>query len=62
MQCVERGLVNLDDPIPTNLPEWNQPEIFTGVDGKDGKPILVKAKNTITLRLGKSPIVRVMQC
>jgi len=51
MQCVERGLIKLDDPISTFLPEWKEPMIVTGFDEKDGgKPVLVEAKNAITLR------------
>jgi CubicO group peptidase (beta-lactamase class C family) len=51
MQCVERGLIKLDDDITTVLPEWKDAVILTGFDeNNDGKPILVKAKNPITLR------------
>jgi hypothetical protein len=51
MQCVERGLVNLDDDITDHLPEWKHAMILTGFDEKnDGKPILTEAVNPITLR------------
>jgi hypothetical protein len=51
MQCVERGLVNLDDDVSVHLPEWKDPMILTGFDENDGKkPILVKSKTPITLR------------
>lgn len=51
MQCVERGLVNLDDDITTHLPEWKDTMMLTGFDEENGdKPILEKALNKITLR------------
>ena len=51
MQCVERGLVNLDDDITTHLPEWKDAVMLTGFDKeKDGKPVLEIAMNKITLR------------
>ena len=49
MQCVERGLLSLDDPIGKVLPEWTSPDLLTGFD-EDGKPILKKARKTVTLR------------
>lgn len=49
MQCVERGLVGLDDDIVKYLPEWKTPVILKGID-VEGKPILENAKNKITLR------------
>ncbi|KIX04063.1 uncharacterized protein Z518_07616 [Rhinocladiella mackenziei CBS 650.93] len=49
MQCVERGLLSLDDPIGKILPEWTTPEILTGFDENE-KPILKKATKTLTLR------------
>ncbi|KZP22311.1 beta-lactamase/transpeptidase-like protein [Athelia psychrophila] len=52
MQCVERGLFSLDSPedVAKLLPEYAEPEILTGLDDQ-GKPILVPAKNRITLRM-----------
>ena len=51
MQCVERGLVNLDDDITDHLPEWKHAVILTGFDEKNGgEPILIEAVNPITLR------------
>lgn len=49
LQCVEKGLLKLDEDISSILPAWKDPEILTGFDS-NGKPTLVKAKQTITLR------------
>jgi len=53
MQCVEKGLLNLDEDVSTILPELKDKDILTGFendpDGKE-KPILVKNTKTITLR------------
>jgi CubicO group peptidase (beta-lactamase class C family) len=49
MQCVERGLLKLDDDIGDVLPYWKNVEVIKGVDS-DGKLTLQKAKNKITLR------------
>jgi CubicO group peptidase (beta-lactamase class C family) len=48
MQCIERGLIGLDDDVSVHLPELKDAVIFTGID--NGQPILKKAQNTITLR------------
>ncbi len=48
MQCVERGLIGLEDDVSALLPELKDAQIFTGIE--DGKPVLKKAKNAITLR------------
>jgi CubicO group peptidase (beta-lactamase class C family) len=48
MQCVERGLIGLEDDVSVLLPELKDVQIFTGLE--DGKPVLKKAQNTITLR------------
>ncbi|KAL3428511.1 beta-lactamase family protein [Phlyctema vagabunda] len=50
MQVVERGLIGLDDDVSDVLHEWKDAEILEGF-GEDGKPILRRAKNKITLRL-----------
>jgi len=50
MQCVEKGLVTLDEDVSTILTEWKEPEILKGFE-EDGKPILEKAKNKMTLRM-----------
>ena len=51
MQCVEKGLVALDDDISKYLPEWKEPMILTGFNEENGrKPILERARSSITLR------------
>jgi CubicO group peptidase (beta-lactamase class C family) len=51
MQCVERGLMGLDDDISTWLPEWKDPLILKGFTGEDKQePILEKAEKPILLR------------
>jgi len=50
MQCVEKGLLNLDDDITEILPEFKDREILTGFDEETQKPILVKRRKKITLR------------
>ncbi|KAF2846258.1 beta-lactamase/transpeptidase-like protein [Plenodomus tracheiphilus IPT5] len=51
MQCVERGLFNLDEPkdVDRLLPEWKDPSILIGFND-DGTPIMQLAKEKITLR------------
>ncbi|OKL63686.1 hypothetical protein UA08_01032 [Talaromyces atroroseus] len=51
LQCVERGLLSLDDDVSNILEEWKAPEILVGFEDDTGKPIVQKAKNKITLRL-----------
>ncbi|KAF3407121.1 Acyltransferase LovD [Talaromyces pinophilus] len=51
MQCVERGLLNLDDDVSGILPEWKYPQILVGFEEDSGKPILKDAKNKLTLRM-----------
>ncbi|PGH10477.1 hypothetical protein AJ80_07520 [Polytolypa hystricis UAMH7299] len=53
MQCVERGLVNLDEPISNHLPEFKDYDVIDGwteIDGGKEEPILRKAETTVTLR------------
>ncbi|KAK5687981.1 hypothetical protein LTR17_026601 [Elasticomyces elasticus] len=50
LQCVERGLLELDDPIATTISEWTEPRILTGFDEDLEKPVLTTATNTLTLR------------
>lgn len=50
LQCVERGLLNLDEDVTSILPEWKNPKILVGFEDS-GKPILKDAENKITLRL-----------
>ena len=49
LQCVEKGLLKLDDDIGNILSGWKNPDILIGFDDQ-GKPLLVKAKEKITLR------------
>lgn len=49
LQCVERGLLRLDDDAETLLPELREARVLTGFDA-DGKPILVRRREVITLR------------
>lgn len=50
LQCVERGLFSLDSTadIERLLPEWATPEVLSFDEG--GSPVLVPAKEKITLR------------
>lgn len=50
MQCVERGLLRLDDDVTSILHELKDLEILTGFDEESGKPIMKKRTKTITLR------------
>ncbi|OAX80599.1 hypothetical protein ACJ72_05062 [Emergomyces africanus] len=50
LQCVEKGLIALDDPVGGILPALADPDVLEGFDETDNKPILRKAKNKITLR------------
>ena len=51
MQCVERGLAELDQNISKYLPEWEDPMVLTGFDEEnDGEPIFENTKTPITLR------------
>jgi CubicO group peptidase (beta-lactamase class C family) len=54
LQCVERGLVSLDEDVSRILPEWKSPDILQGFDDKTGAPILKKATKKITLRFSPS--------
>ncbi|KAJ4198882.1 hypothetical protein NW759_016237 [Fusarium solani] len=48
LQCVEKGLIGLDDPVGSVLPELENPDIIKAKP--DGLFELVPAKNKITLR------------
>ena len=39
LQCVERGLILLDEDITRVLPEWKDPFILEGFDKGSGKPV-----------------------
>ncbi|KAH7122517.1 beta-lactamase/transpeptidase-like protein [Dendryphion nanum] len=49
LQLVERGLISLDDPVYSHIPELKDFKIITGFDDQ-GAPITVPHKNPITLR------------
>ena len=49
LQCVERGLVSLDEDTGKVLPELAGQKILTGFE-EGGEPILVERKRAITLR------------
>ncbi|CAI6309419.1 unnamed protein product [Periconia digitata] len=48
LQCVERGLIALDDPLDKHLPEFTSQQIIKTKD--DGSFTLHDAKNPVTLR------------
>jgi CubicO group peptidase (beta-lactamase class C family) len=50
LQCVERGLLELDSDISSILVEYKNIDILTGFDESTGKPVLKRAENYITLR------------
>ncbi|RJE19904.1 Beta-lactamase [Aspergillus sclerotialis] len=50
MQCVEKGLLDLDADISAILPEWKNPKILTGFNERD-EPQFRPAKRPLTLRL-----------
>jgi len=53
MQCVERGLIGLDEPVEKHLPELKDPKVLMGweIDHKGTeKPVLRDAHGKITLR------------
>jgi len=49
MQCVERGLVKLDDDVADILPELAVLPVLDGFD-ESGKAKLHQRRNTITLK------------
>lgn len=49
MQCVEKGLLDLDADISSILPEWKDPKILVGFDEND-VPQFRPAKRPLTLR------------
>lgn len=57
LQCVERGQFTLDEDVTRLLSELKDIDILTGFEEGTEKPILVKAKKTITLRYVMSPVV-----
>lgn len=49
MQCVEQGLIGLDDDVRSLVPEMEGVKILKGFD-KEGKAIMKEPKEKITLR------------
>lgn len=49
MQCVEKGLLDLDADISSILPEWKDPKILVGFD-ENNEPLFQPAKRPLTLR------------
>jgi CubicO group peptidase (beta-lactamase class C family) len=49
LQLVERGLIDLDEPVGPRLPALAAPKVLTGF-AADGAPILIPAQAPITLR------------
>ena len=50
MQCVERGLLKLDDDVTGILPELKGLKILKKFDKDDAEPTLVENTKPITLR------------
>jgi CubicO group peptidase (beta-lactamase class C family) len=50
MQCVEKGLLHLDEDVTSILPELKGREILKGFEEGTQKPILVPNSKKITLR------------
>jgi CubicO group peptidase (beta-lactamase class C family) len=50
LQCVEKGLLTLDEPVGRVLPELAEPDLLYGFDEASNKPLIRKAKNKITMR------------
>ena len=48
LQCVERGLFDLDEDVARILPELKTLEIISKAEGVDDNPRLKRRKNTIT--------------
>ena len=50
LQCVEKGLLNLDDDVVHLLPEVGSFGIITGFNESTGDPITIPKTNPVTLR------------
>ncbi len=51
LQCVERGLLHLDEDVVRVLPEFKDIEVITGADESTGELKIQKATKVMTLRL-----------
>ncbi|KAE9376349.1 beta-lactamase/transpeptidase-like protein [Stipitochalara longipes BDJ] len=50
LQSVDRGHFTIDEDVTRILPEWKDVQILKGFSDETGEPILIPAKNKITLR------------
>lgn len=50
LQCIERGLFDLDEDVARILPELKNLEIISKAEGTNDNPTLKKKKNAITPR------------
>ena len=50
LQLVERGKLQLDEPVAKHLPELGKLEVLEGFDPGSGKPLLRAAREPVTLR------------
>lgn len=50
LQCVERGLMTLDEDVTRVLPELKNLEILTGFDRRTQRPTFVRRRRQLTLR------------
>jgi CubicO group peptidase (beta-lactamase class C family) len=50
LQCVERGLITLDEDVTRLLPELKNLDILTGFDRRTQRPIFVRRRRQLTLR------------
>lgn len=50
MQCVEKGLLKLDEDVTSILSELKGREVLEGFEEESGKPILKPNTKPITLR------------
>jgi CubicO group peptidase (beta-lactamase class C family) len=50
LQCVERGLVTLDEDATRVLPELKNLEILTGFNQRTQRPVFARRRRQLTLR------------
>ena len=50
LQCVEKGLLKLDEDVVRVLPEFKDVEVVSGADETTGELTIEKATKAITLR------------
>lgn len=55
LQCVEKGLLALDDDVSVILHEFSNAQIITGFD-ESGQPTFKTAENRITVRCVPHPL------